>query len=447
MPQMTIQQAFSLASRHQQSGRFGEAIQLYRQILEYHPNHADAYCNLGTALISAGLLDEAIIAYRQSILLNPNDADSHNNLGNALKLKGKPDEAIALYRRALALAPDYALAANNLGVVLAEKGLFDEAIAAYRQAIANRSNYAEAQNNLGCVLRDAGELDQAIASFEHALHLQPGFAGAHGNLAFALHFHPGYQGEAIFDEHLRWNQRHAEPLKKFIRSHDNDRRHDRRLRIGYVSGDFRDHPVGRFLLPLLRHHDHDAYEIVCYSDVVITDQMTQNLRACADAWHDVAGHTDDRIAEAIRTNHIDILIDLAGHTAGNHLGVFARKPAPVEVTYLGYPGTTGLSQIDYRLSDHLADPPGKTEKFHSEKLWRLPVCNWCYGEPENSPRVRPARPEGPICFGTFNKFAKASPVVLDLWAGDPASAAFSPSSIEIKRTDRTKCPALHLSPF
>jgi predicted O-linked N-acetylglucosamine transferase (SPINDLY family) len=176
--------------------------------------------------------------------------------------------------------------------------------------------------------------------------------------------------------------------------------------------------VSWFLLPLFRHHDHGAFEIICYSDVSRCDGMSDRLRACADGWQNIVGCADDRLADKVRQDKIDILLDLSGHTAENRLLVFARRPAPVQVSYLGYPASTGLSEMDYRLSDFLADPPGQTELLHSEKLWRLPVCNWCYGQPDDAPPVRPLPAEagGPICFGTFNNFAKASPAVMDLWA-------------------------------
>lgn len=176
--------------------------------------------------------------------------------------------------------------------------------------------------------------------------------------------------------------------------------------------------MSRFLLPLFRQHDHADYEIICYCDVLKCDGMTDSLRACADGWENIVGWGDERVANKVREDEIDILVDLSGHTTGNRLLVFARKPAPVQISYLGYPGTTGLSAMDYRLTDFLSDPPGTTESLHTEKLWRLPVCNWCYGEPDGAPPVQPlpAGVGGPICFGTFNNFAKASPAILELWA-------------------------------
>jgi protein O-GlcNAc transferase len=396
-------------------GQLDEAIAAFRQAIALRPNYAEAFNNLGNALKEKRKLDEAIAAYRQAILHNPNMAMARSNLGNALKDNGQLDEAIDVYRQTIAFSPSYADAYSNLGNALKDKGLLDEAIAAFRQAISLSPAFAEAHNNLGLALMDRGELDEAIAAFRQAIAVKPGFVEADSNLVLAVNYHGGYEAQAIAEEHRRWSRQHAEPLRGFIPPHENERDPDRPLRIGYVSADFREHAVSRFLLPLFRHHDHSNFRIVCYSDVFIADRMTDRLRACAEEWRETCGQTDERMAQQIRQDKIDILIDLAGHTACNRLRVFARKPAPVQVTYLGYPATTGLAEMDYRMTDAIADPPGKTESLHTEKLWRLPVCNWCFGEPEDAPPPRLSRPDAPICFGSFNSFAKASPAVMELW--------------------------------
>jgi protein O-GlcNAc transferase len=400
------------------TGQLNEAIAAFRQAIRLKADYAIVHNNLGNALNENGQFDEAIASYQQAIRLNAEFAEAHFNLGIALNGKGKVDEAIAAYRQAIRLKPEYAEAHNNLGNALDELGQLDAATASYRRAIRFKPDLVKAQCNLGNVLKDTGQLDEAIACYQQAIRINSDYIQGHTNLILDLHYHPANDAKMIYEEHRRWNQRHAEPLRKFIRPHTNNRDPDRRLRIGYVSADFRNHSVGRFLLPLFSQHDHGACEIVCYSDVLKSDGMTDRLRACSDGWQNIVGWTEERIADKVRENDIDILVDLAGHTAGNRLRVFARKPAPVQVTYLGYPGSTGLSEIDYRLTDSLADPPGQTESLHSEKLLRLPVCNWCYGEPDDAPAVEPlpAQAEGSICFGTFNNFAKASSAIMDLWA-------------------------------
>ena len=227
----------------------------------------------------------------------------------------------------------------------------------------------------------------------------------------------GMDARSISEEARRWNQQHADPLKHLIKPHDNDRTPDRRLRIGYVSPDFLEHPVGRFMLPLLSGHDRKNYEIFAYASMFAADDMTLQLRSQADRWQSIAGLSDEKAAELIRRDGIDILVDLTGHTANNRLLLFARKPAPVQVTYLGYPATTGLDAIDYRLTDVYADPPQLAEKAsleYSEELVRLSTTAWCIHLPQDpSPNIRP---QGPVNFGCFNNFAKVNPPLLKLWA-------------------------------
>jgi predicted O-linked N-acetylglucosamine transferase (SPINDLY family) len=403
----------NLGNALRDAGRLDEAIAAHRQAIALRPGYPDAHSNLGNALRDQGQLNEAIAAYRQAIALNPNFPEAHNNLGAGLWKNGQSDEAIAAYRRAIALKPNYPEAHSNLGAALCDRGQLDEAIAAYRQAITLKPNYPDAHSNLGIALWTKGELDEATAAYRQAIALKPDFADAHSNLLLALHCHPGFDARAIAEEHHRWNRQHAEPLRQFIQPHPNDRTPDRRLRIGYVSPDFREHPVGRFLLPLLAEHDHQNFEIFCYAQVHAPDALTGQLRAHANHWHSLTGLSDEQAAALIRNHQIDILVDLSGHTAHHRLLVFARKPAPVQVTFLGYPDTTGLTTMDYRLTDAYADPPGQTESCHSEQLIRLP-CAWCY-QPAHRPEIA-ARRDGPIIFGCCNKLAKITEPMLALWA-------------------------------
>jgi len=441
-------------------GRHDAAVELIRQALALEPDWADAHYNLGNALKDTGQLDQAMAAWRRACALRPDYAQAYNNLGNALKEKGRLEEAVAAYRQALTVKPDLsqaycnlstalrlqgqadqaivvcrqAIARNgnvpeaygNLGDALKDKGYLDQAIAAYRQAIALKPNYPEAYNNLGNALKSQGYLDAAIAAYRQALAVAPSSLTAGNNLVYGIHFHPGFDALAIARETHRWYQQYAEPLKKYIqhpaahsgRGHVNDPSPDRRLKIGYVSPDFRDHCQSFFTIPLFSHHDHQNFQIVCYAQVLRPDALTARIQGYADAWRNTVGLSDARLAEQIRQDQIDILVDLTLHMDGSRLLVFARKPAPVQVTWLGYPGSTGLTAIDYRLSDPYLDPPGMDESVYAEQTIRLPDSFWCYDPlhgrelPVNS---LPALQKGFVTFGWLNNFCKINDDVVAAW--------------------------------
>jgi protein O-GlcNAc transferase len=399
-------------------GLFDEAIASYGQAIRFKPDYAGAHSNLGNALMAMGQLDKAIGSYRQAIWLKHDFAEAHGNLGSALQDIGQLDEATAAYRQAIALNPNWPEAHNNLGNVVKDKGQLDEAIAAYRQAIRLKPDFAEVYANLGSALMGVGQLDEAIASQRQAVRLKSDYAGLHSNLVFTLHYHPGHDGRMIHEELRRWNRQHAEPLKKFIQPHTNNRRPDRRLRIGYVSPDFRVHVVGQNLLPLLREHDHRQMEIFCYSNVLRPDMLTDQLRGYADVWRSIVGLSDPQATDLIRQDRIDILVDLALHTANNRLLVFAHKPAPVQATYLGCCTSTGMETMDYRLSDPYLDPSDSDLSIYSERTIRLPETYWCYRStgPTPDPSPPPTAAAGYVTFGCLNNFAKVSSPALDLWA-------------------------------
>jgi predicted O-linked N-acetylglucosamine transferase (SPINDLY family) len=397
------------------TGQLDQAIASQRQAIGLKADYAEAHYNLAVALQRKEQLDEALAAYRQAIRLKPDHAEAHNNLGNVLRDKGRLEDAIAAYRRAVELKPDLAHAHNNLGNAAKDLGRLEEAVNFYRQAIRIAPDYGNAHNNLGNALKDLGQLDEAIACYRRAIGLMPDHAEAHGALVFTLQYHPACDAKMIHEEARRWNQRHAEPLAHFIQPHANNRDPDRRLRIGYVSADFRRHSVGYFLLPLLEHHDRQFGDLFCYCNRQLLDDFTQRMKRACPNWRNILNLSDQDAANRIRSDAIDILVDLSGHTAGNRLLLFALKPAPIQVTYLGYPNTTGMTAMDYRLTDALADPPGLTDELNVEKLWRLPGCAWCYAAPPDPPQVA-ARSPGPITFGCFNAFAKINEPLVAIWA-------------------------------
>jgi protein O-GlcNAc transferase len=407
----------NLGEAYRALGRLDEAMAAYRRALELKPDYPEAHNNLGAALKDRGQVDEAMAAYRRALELKPGFPQAHNNLGVALRERGRLDEAIAAYRRALELRPGDPETRYNLGNALRERGHLDEAVAAYGHALELKPDLAEALNNLGNALRDRGELDEAIAAYRRAIQMKPDYVGAHSNLIFAFHFHPSHDASSIAREHERWNRQFSDPLRQYRQPHANSRNPERRLRVGYVSPDFRDHVVGRYALPLLERHDREGFDILCYSGVARPDWMTERLRALASGWRNTVGLPDARLAEMIREDGVDILVDLTMHAADNRLPVFARQPAPVQVTWLAYPGSTGLSSIGYRLTDAHMDPPGQESAWSVEEPVRLPDCWCCYEPVGDAPEINalPALSAKGVTFGSLNNFAKVHEGVLALW--------------------------------
>jgi predicted O-linked N-acetylglucosamine transferase (SPINDLY family) len=399
-------------------GHLDEAVACYRRVLQLQPNYAEAHSNLGVALETLGRLDEAVACYRRAVELKPGYVDAYNNLGAVLKYLRRFDEAVACCRRALELNPSFPEAHVNLGNALKELGRPDEAVACHRRALQLAPGLSAAHLNLGNVFKDQGQLDDAVACYRQAVAQHPADAEAQGNLIYTLLFCPNCDAETIREEYRRWNQRFAEPLAECLPPPPNERSPDRRLRIGYVSPDFRDHVVGRNLLPLLREHERRQFEVFCYAHVLCPDRITKQFQAQADTWRNVVGLSDDALARHIREDRIDILVDTTLHMAGNRLLVFARKPAPVQVTFAGYPGTTGLTAIDYRLTDPYLDPPGLHDEHYAEESVRLAETFWCYDPLGSEVAVNrlPALDRGYVTFGCLNNFCKVNSTVLQRWA-------------------------------
>jgi predicted O-linked N-acetylglucosamine transferase (SPINDLY family) len=399
-------------------GRLPEASLCYERALRFKPDFAEAYLNYGNVLRGLGRLHEAVASYRRALGLNPALADAHNNLGTALKDLGQADAAAASYRRALDLNPNSATALYNLANMLSELERLDEAAALLERALELQPQLAEAHLNLGNVLKNQGRLLEAVESFQRALAVRPGYGAAHSNLLFTLNYLDGVRQRQIYDAHRQFHVMHAASLAASIAPHQNAPDPDRRLKIGYVSPDFRQHACAYFLEPLLANHDRGNVEVYAYAEVTRPDPMTARLRARTDQWRSTCGLNDEQVAEQIRADGVDVLVDLAGHTANSRLLVFARKPAPVQVSYLGYPATTGLDTMDYRLTDAHAEPEGASERWYTERLVRLPHSLWCYQPLDDMPEVSlsPAERNGFVTFGSFNNFAKIGPRVLDLWA-------------------------------
>ena len=333
----------------------------------------------------------------------------------ALHQSGRLAEAEALYRQILAIDPDHAGALQLLGAMAHQRGQHGVAIELIQRSLSLDPGGKQTLNNLGEALRAVGDVDGSIAAFRKALELDANYVKAHSNLLLTLHFHPWSTGGSLRREHERWARQHADRFVAGIAPHANDSASDRVLRIGYVSPDFKTHSVAYFIEPVIRAHRRDRVRVFCYSNTITADGVTQRIQAWADEWRDITRLDDDAAAEMVRQDRIDVLVDLTGHTARNRLLLFARKPAPVQATWLGYPNGTGMSQIDYRLSDAIADPPGMTESHYVERVMRLPDCAWLYQPPADAP---PPAPPGdrPITFGSFNKFPKVSAGTMALWS-------------------------------
>lgn len=392
-----------------------QALECFRQAITLKADFAEAYEGLGSALRALGRLDEAVDAYRSAIRLNPRFAEACNNLGVLLKDTGRSAEAIVAYQQALDLDPELADAHNNLGIILKEQGLLEQAISHLRRALALRPGYAEACNNLGLALEIQGKVAEAITAYRQALIFDPDLSRAHSNVLFALNYLPRHDSQEIFEEHLCWAKTYADALRSNMAATPG--KAPGRLSIGYVSPDFRAHPVAYFIEAVLARHDPEQFEITCYSDFIVPDEVTTRLRSLAHRWRDIHGLTDEQACEVVRRDGIDILIDLTGHTDRNRLLLFARKPAAVQASWIGYFNTTGLAAMDYFISDQFSSPAGQ-ERLFAEELVRLPHSRFCYRPPDYAPGVAdpPCLKNNYITFGSFNNLAKINGDVVALWA-------------------------------
>lgn len=397
-------------------GKLDDAVVSYQNALAIDPDSTTAHYSLAGALKDLGRLDDAVASYRQALQLKPDYVEAHSNLGTTLNALGRPDEALECYRQAVAVRPDHPALHSNLGVALKDMGKLNEAMESFQQALAISPETAALHNNLGDVLLDLGQLDNALACYRRALAIEPDFAAASSNLLFCLNYSPAFSPAQIGDETRAWAARLEAKVASVTRLYTNPPVADRRLRIGYVSPDFRQHSVAYFLEPVLGAHDRAAFEIFCYAEVEKPDDVTARMQRFADHWCDTSGMTEEELARRIAADEIDILVDLAGHTRGNRLPVFARRPAPVQVTWLGYCNTTGLDAIGYRLTDAVADPDG--DETYSERLHRLPNGFLCYAPPAGTAEIAPpaALANSYVTFGSFNNLAKMTPDVVALWA-------------------------------
>jgi len=397
--------------------RLNEALASYDQAIRLSPELADAHFNRGNTLKELDRLNEALASYDQAIQLKPELADAWLNRGNALLELKRFDAALDSFDRALAFNPDYAEAHNSRGMTLAEMNLLDGALTSYDQAIKAKPDYEDVYNNRGLALQSLQRLDEALASYRQAIELKADFSIAYSNFLYTMQFGRLHSLAEIKAEHDRFAARFEAPLRPAWPRHSNSPDPGRRLKVAYVSPDFRNHAVAYFIEPVLANHDKERVEVSCYYSHAPHDEVTDRLAGYADRWLDCKGMSDAQLAERIRADGIDILVDLAGHTGRNRMLTFARKPAPIQITYLGYPGSSGLAAMDYRLTDGFTDPQG-SEAHYSEQLLRLPDSLWCYRPRQDMPEITPlpALQNGYITFGSFNNINKIDAHCIELWA-------------------------------
>ncbi|MFN7932039.1 MAG: tetratricopeptide repeat protein [Bryobacteraceae bacterium] len=392
-----------------------EATDCFETALRLLPNHIQARNNLANQYRNAGRLEEAAqhleVAHRQE----PQSVPVILNLGNVYMSMSRHQQAIDCFDAAIHLTPQLSVLYNNKGNALRQMTRIEESLASYRQAIQLEPERAEFHVNLGIGLQMQGRLADALAAFRQAMTLAPENSAAYGAGLFSLHYDHNLSPMDLCEAHREWARRYAPPTPR--KPHANSRDAERKLRIGLVSPDFRQHPVAFFTLPLIETHDEERYEILCYSAVSKPDAWTGRIRAAAEGWCDISGMTDLELAERMERDEIDIAVDLTGHTAGSRLLAFARKPAPVAVSWLGYFNTTGMETMDYLLVDAIVAPPSEQAPF-AEKPLRLDGCYLAYKGPDYAPEVSPlpAAANGHVTFGCYNTLSKVTDDVVKLWA-------------------------------
>ncbi len=399
------------------AGHASSALPAALRWSQLRPSSAEAKNMLAIALRQCGRLEEAIARLGEAVALDPSYFDARVNLGNALLDAGDAAAALAHYELARSLDPTAASVHNNLGNAYRELREPAKALACYRKALERDPRHARAQANVGNILKDLADTDGAIAAFRRSLALTPDRADVWSNLLLTLNGSDRIEPAALAAEHLAFGAHFARLITP-LPPRAEAPRGDARLRVGYVSSDFRKHAVATFFEPLLDAHDRSRFEVFCYYNQPRGDEVTARIQAAAEHFVPVSGMSDRALAERIRSDGIDVLIDLNGHTADNRLPLFFLRPAPVQATWLGYLGPTGMPTIDWRITDAHVEPPRAPFAPDLEKPLRLARTMWCYRPYADAPDVAPlpCAQEGPLTFGCLNNPGKASPTVLSLWA-------------------------------
>ncbi len=405
-----------LGQYHEGAVAYETALRLANEAVARNPADGRAQALLARIHQQAGRIDEAVAAFRTATRLLPDDPNIFYALGQVLQYQGKRDDALTCFQLALRMNPNFADAHVAVGVILDRQYRPWDAIESLNTALKLSPNHAFAKGNLAAALTHAGHIDEAIEAGREAIRRNPGSPALYSTLLLTLHYSPKITPAQMFAEHQEFSRRFCQKLSESIEPHTNSRDPDRPLRIGFLSGDFKQHPVAKFILPVMQHHDREKFKFLCYSETEITDDVSAQIQASSDGWRRIVSWSDPRLANQIREDGIDILVDLSGHAGQDRLLTLARKPAPIQMAHFGYPDTTGLASVDYRITDAHSDPPGMTEPFYTEKLARLPRVAYCYRPTEESGRVETRKTTDPLVFGSVNNIAKLSPDTLATWA-------------------------------
>lgn len=391
--------------------RKAEARRSFERAIQLAPGIADYHEGLGSMLLANGELADAEKRLRRAIELQPNHRQAHCQLAVVYQSQNRLPEAVAACREIVRLDPADAVALRNLAALLDQSQRYDEAAAIFGQLTALQPHDASAWAALGVLRQKQGMIDAAFEAYTRAVKLD---SSLQQNLMYAIAHDPRKTPQEIVAAHARWGEQYAHLARSSV--HANTPLRDRQLRIGYVSGDLCRHAVANFFEPILVQHDRAQFHLTCFANVAKPDRTTGHFQSLSHSWHAIYGMTDDDVANLIRLNQIDILVDLSGHTADNRLLVFARKPAPVQVTYIGYPCTTGLAAIDYRISDEVLDPLDEADQG-TEKIIRLPGGMCCYNPLRKAPPIKalPALAANHITFGSLHRLQKINSRVIDLW--------------------------------
>jgi protein O-GlcNAc transferase len=413
---VTLSAAIAIAVEHHQAGRLAAAEAIYRRVLAVEPEHPTALHLLGAVLHQRGLHKEALPYLDRAVTLQPEAAICHNNRGEAYRAVGNFPVAIGCYERAVQLDPTYATAYHNLGHAWHTQGRLALAVDGYRQAIRCQPDYAAAYNNLGDALQGQGQPEEAIDSYHQALQLNPEQPAIAQNYLCALRYLPGSTWADLSRAAAEYERRHAAPLRVHWQPHANQPQPERPLCLGFVSPRLMHGPVGALLIRALEHLDRQQFRLTFYSAERVADSMTARFQAIATQWHDATPWNDEQLAAQIRADGVDILFDLAGHAPHNRLLAFARRPAPVQITWIDSVGPTGLAAMDYLLADRYTLPP-EAEPYCTERVLRMPDGYICFEPPSDAGPVGPlpALERGWVTFGSFNNSAKIHRQVIELW--------------------------------